>query len=78
MVYLRHWRQSGDPDSRDKAYELLRGLTYLQTTTGPNRGNVVLWMQTDGTLNRSPEPVELPDPSDSGPLLDGADDLGPG
>ena len=31
----------------------------------PNAGNVVLWMQPDGTLNPSAEPVELPDPSDS-------------
>ena len=59
VVYLRHWRQFGDTDSRDKAYELLRGLAYLQTATGPNRGNVVLWM-TDGTLNPSAEPVEQP------------------
>ena len=49
------------------AYALLRGLTYLQTATGPNAGNVVLWMQPDGTLNPSAEPVELPEPSDSGP-----------
>lgn len=67
VVYVRHWRLSGDTASRDKAYELLRSITYLQTATGANRGNVVLWMQSDGTLNRSPEPVELPDPSDSGP-----------
>ena len=32
---------------------------------GPNAGNVVLWMQPDGELNPSAEPVELPDPSDS-------------
>ena len=44
---------------------MLRGLTYLQTVSGPNAGNVVLWMQPDGTLNPSAEPVELPDPSDS-------------
>ena len=67
VVYLRHWRQFDDRASRDKAYELLRGLAYLQTTSGPNRGNVVLWMQTDGRLNPSADPVELPDPSDSGP-----------
>ena len=42
-------------------------MTYLQTAEGPNAGNVVLWMQPDGTLNPSAEPVELPDPSDSGP-----------
>ena len=67
VVYVRHWRQFHDPASREKAYELLRGLTYLQTATGPNRGNVVLWMQSDGTLNPSADPAELPDPSDSGP-----------
>ncbi len=65
VVYLRHWRQTGATSSRDHAYELLRGLTYLQTVTGRNAGNVVLWMQPDGTLNPSADPVELPDPSDS-------------
>ena len=44
---------------------MLRGLTYLQTASGDNAGNVVLWMQPDGTLNLSAKPVELPDPSDS-------------
>ena len=66
VVYLRHWRQFGDLSSRSAAYQLLRGLTYLQTATGPNAGNVVLWMQPDGTLNPSPTPTETPDPSDSG------------
>ena len=65
IVYLRHWRQFGDEDSREQAFQLLRGLTYLQTLDGENAGNVVLWMQADGTLNPSAEPVELPDPSDS-------------
>ena len=67
VVYLRHWRQFGDAHSRERAYQLLRAVTYLQTASGPNAGNVVLWMQPDGTLNPSAEPVELPDPSDSGP-----------
>ena len=67
VVYLRHWRATGSERSRREAYELLRGLTYLQTASGPNAGNVVLWMQPDGTLNPSAEPIELPDPSDSGP-----------
>ncbi|MGC5222425.1 hypothetical protein ACPW96_07445 [Micromonospora sp. DT81.3] len=67
VVYLRHWRLTGSESSRTSAYELLRSLTYLQTAEGPNAGNVVLWMQPDGTLNPSPEIVELPDPSDSGP-----------
>ena len=67
VVYLRHWRQTGSMSSRRRAVQLLRGLTYLQTATGPNRGNVVLWMQPNGALNRSPVIVELPDPSDSGP-----------
>jgi len=66
VVYLRDWRQTGSADSREKAYELLRATAYLQTTTGANRGRSVLWMQSDGELNPSAEPVELPDPSDSG------------
>ncbi|MET0423131.1 MAG: hypothetical protein ABW046_04620, partial [Actinoplanes sp.] len=64
VVYLRHWRLTGSAHSRAAAYELLRGLTYFQTTAS---GYFVLWMQPDGTFNASPEPVELPDPSDSGP-----------
>lgn len=67
VVYLRHWVATGSSSSRDRAFQLLRGLTYLQTSTGPNAGNVVLWMQPDGTLNVSADPPELPDPSDSGP-----------
>jgi hypothetical protein len=27
VVYLRHWRQFGDPASRERAYQLLRGVT---------------------------------------------------
>ena len=65
VVYLRHWQATGSASSKQSAYEMLRGLTYLQTASGPNAGNVVLWMQPDGTLNPSAEPVELPDPSDS-------------
>ena len=67
IVYLRHWRQTGEESSRASAYGLLRTVAYLQTVTpGPSEGNVVLWMQPDGTLNPSAEPAELPDPSDSG------------
>ncbi|BDZ48961.1 hypothetical protein GCM10025867_12020 [Frondihabitans sucicola] len=66
VVYLRDWQQTGSATSRQKAYELLRSTAYFQTTTGPDAGNVVLWMQPDGTLNPSPVPVELPNPSDSG------------
>jgi hypothetical protein len=65
VVYLRHWQQTGDPASKDRAFQSLRSLTYLQTTSGPNAGNVVLWQQPDGTLTPSAKPVELPDPSDS-------------
>lgn len=66
VVYLRHWKQTGDISSRQKAYELLRSVAYFQTSSGADAGNVVLWMQPDGTLNPSPTPVELPNPSDSG------------
>jgi hypothetical protein len=65
VVYLRHWQQTGDPASKERAFQTLRSLTYLQTTSGSNAGNVVLWQQSDGTLTPSAKPVELPDPSDS-------------
>src|ERR1051326_8501692 len=58
VVYLRHWSQFHESGSLDAARGLLRALTFLQS---PN-GNVVLWMQPDGTLNPSAIPVELPDP----------------
>ncbi|HEX9226192.1 MAG TPA: hypothetical protein VF885_05995 [Arthrobacter sp.] len=65
VVYLRHWQQTGDAASKERAFQTLRSLTYLQTVSGPNTGNVVLWQQADGTLTPSAKPVELPDPSDS-------------
>lgn len=65
VVYLRHWRLTGSAGSRTAARGLLRGLTYLQAAAGPNAGNVVLWMQPDGTLNPSAIPIEQPNPSDS-------------
>ena len=61
VVYVRHWRRPARPRRAARAVALLRGLTYLQS---PN-GNVVLWMQPDGTLNPSADPPETPDPSDS-------------
>lgn len=65
VVYLRHWQQTGSVASKEHAFQTLRSLTYLQTSTGPNAGNVVLWQQSDGTLNPSAIPHETPDPSDS-------------
>jgi hypothetical protein len=65
VVYLRDWKQTGQASSRRSAFQLLRGLTYLQTASGPDAGNVVLWQQPDGTLNRSALPKDDPDPSDS-------------
>ncbi len=60
VVYLRHWQATGSTSSRDAAYEMLRGLTYLQTASGPNAGNVVLWMQPDGTLTPAPSRWSCP------------------
>ncbi len=65
VVYVRHWRQFGDDASRVAGRQLLRGLTYLQDADGPHAGNVVLWMQPDGTLHPSPTPKDSPDPSDA-------------
>ncbi|MDQ1137716.1 hypothetical protein QE410_002515 [Microbacterium sp. SORGH_AS 1204] len=67
VVYIRDWEQTGDAESRRKAYELLRTVAYHQTTEGPSAGEVVRWMQPDGDLNPSAEPMELPGPSDSRP-----------
>ena len=77
VVYLRDWRQTGAATSREHARAVLRGLAYFQTTTGAHAGDVVLWMQQDGALNPSAEPVELPDPSDSGPSFWLARTMGP-
>ncbi|WP_223623024.1 hypothetical protein [Microbacterium sp. EST19A] len=65
IVFLRDWKATGDAQTADEARDVLRSLAFLQTTTGPNAGRVVLWQQEDGTLNPSAIPVELPDPSDS-------------
>jgi hypothetical protein len=64
VVYLRHWKLTGSTSSRTAAYGMLRGLTYLQTVSGPHAGNVVLWMQPDGRLNTVADPPETPSPSD--------------
>ncbi|GAB3826936.1 hypothetical protein [Dactylosporangium cerinum] len=50
---------------------MLRGLCFLQTVHDDDpddlaHGNVVLWQQPDGILNRSGIPAESPDPSDTG------------
>ncbi|GAA3196814.1 hypothetical protein ACFO1B_00810 [Dactylosporangium siamense] len=71
VVYLRHWQATGADTSRDAARQLLRGLCFLQTVhdddpDDPAHGNVVLWQQPDGILNRSGIPAESPDPSDTG------------
>jgi hypothetical protein len=66
VVYVRDWQQNHEASSRQHAYELLRSLTYLQTATGPNAGDVVLWQQSDGTLNPTPTPADSPNPSDAG------------
>ena len=66
VVYLRHWQATGS--TRQPATRRTRCCAASPTCrprAGPNAGNVVLWMQPDGTLNPSAEPVELPDPSDS-------------
>lgn len=65
VVFLRAHAAFGSREDLDTARDLLRTLAYLQVDSGPDAGNVVLWQQADGTLNRSAIPVELPDPSDS-------------
>ncbi|WP_394216432.1 hypothetical protein [Brachybacterium vulturis] len=65
IVFLRAHAAFGEESDLATARDLLRTLTYLQVDSGEFAGNVVLWQQSDGTLNRSAIPVELPDPSDS-------------
>ncbi len=70
VVFLRATQQGvGGTSSRGgaaaEARGLLRTLTYLQDADGPYAGNVVLWMQADGTLNLTPQPPDSPNPSDS-------------
>lgn len=67
VVYLRAWQQTGSAHAREQALQQLRGLAYFQTLTGPNAGEIVLWMQPDGTLNPTPTPADSPNPADSGP-----------
>jgi hypothetical protein len=64
VVYLQNWRQTGSTASREHAFQTLRSLTYLQTSSGRNAGNVVLWQQSDGTLNPNTA-GDQPYPSDS-------------
>lgn len=65
VVYVRDWQQTRSEVSRHHAYGLLRDLTYLQTSSGPDAGNVVLWQQSDGSLNATPTPPDSPNPSDT-------------
>ncbi len=65
VVFIRHWLATKSKRSRTNAYEVLRALAFHQRLDGPNAGNVVLWQQSDGSLNPSALPIELPDPSDS-------------
>lgn len=64
VVYLRQWQATGDRHAKEQAYQLLRGAAYFQTLTGPKAGEVVLWMQPDGTLNPTPTPADSPNPAD--------------
>ncbi|WP_157773288.1 hypothetical protein [Brachybacterium vulturis] len=65
IVFLRAHAAFAEQADLAVARELLRTLTYLQVDSGGHAGNVVLWQQSDGSLNRSAIPVELPVPSDS-------------
>jgi hypothetical protein len=60
--YLRQCRATGDVHAKEQAYQQLRGLTYLQTLTGPKAGEAVLWMQPDGSHHASATPADSPDP----------------
>jgi hypothetical protein len=66
VAYLTHYRYYHDLHSLKLARGALRFVVYMQTTSGPNAGNFVLWMQPSGALNLTPTPPDQPDPSDAG------------
>jgi hypothetical protein len=66
VAYLTHYGYYHDQHSLTLARGALRFVMYMQTTTGPNAGNFVLWMQPSGALNPTPTPSDLPNPADSG------------
>ena len=66
VAYLTHYRYYHDQHSLQLARGALRFVMYMQTTTGPNAGNFVLWMQPEGALNLAPTPGDSPSPPDSG------------
>jgi hypothetical protein len=66
VAYLTHYRYYHDRHSLELARGALRFVMYMQTATGPNAGNFVLWMQPSGALNLTPTPPDSPNPSDSG------------
>ena len=58
VVYLRHWQQTGSTTSqRQGRTRCCAGWPTSRPSTGPNAGNVVLWMQPDGTLNPVADPA---------------------
>ena len=66
VVYVTHYQDYGDQHSLQYARGALRFVLYMQTTSGPNAGNFVLWMQPNGALNPQPTPPDSPNPSDAG------------
>jgi hypothetical protein len=66
VAYLTHYRYYHDAHSLDLARGALRFVLYMQTTSEPNAGNFVLWMQPGGALNLTPTPPDQPNPSDAG------------
>jgi hypothetical protein len=67
VAYLTHYHYYHDAHSLELARGALRFVLYMQTTSGPNAGNFVLWMQPSGALNLTPTPPDQPNPSDAGP-----------
>ena len=61
VVYLRHWQQTGaGHEPRAGVRPAARPHLPADRRPVPNAGNVVLWMQPDGTLNPSPSRSSCP------------------
>ena len=68
VVYIRHWRAIRRPAQQTGCLRAASNRRlHADDQQRPTQRQLRSVMQPDGTLNPSAEPVELPDPSDSGP-----------
>ena len=67
VVYLRHWQLTGEDSSRTRPTRCCDRSPTCRPRRGRTPATSCCGCSPTATLNPSAEPVELPDPSDSGP-----------